>query len=147
MVNRRRTASEISRTLRPAGVAQQALSPSVLPNLVRFQRLIERGVAFRCRTLSLPYGDQGLFLRRSLFTMLGGFPEWPILEDVEFAACGSLADGHHIGTCLHLLPPLAAARRPAHVPPPSAYPHRPRAWRFAAAGRVAVAGAVGVLVV
>ncbi|MES2470002.1 MAG: TIGR04283 family arsenosugar biosynthesis glycosyltransferase [Verrucomicrobiota bacterium] len=45
---------------------------------------IEKGVALRCRIRSLPYGDQGLFLRRSLFSALQGFPEWPILEDVAF---------------------------------------------------------------
>jgi rSAM/selenodomain-associated transferase 2/rSAM/selenodomain-associated transferase 1 len=46
--------------------------------------LIEKGVALRCLTRSLPYGDQGLFLRRSLFSALHGFPEYPILEDVAF---------------------------------------------------------------
>jgi rSAM/selenodomain-associated transferase 2/rSAM/selenodomain-associated transferase 1 len=50
---------------------------------VRFGRIIEALVALRCRIFSLPYGDQGLFLRRSLFNRLGGFPDWPILEDLE----------------------------------------------------------------
>ena len=31
----------------------------------------------------LPYGDQALFLRRSLFEELGGFANLPILEDLE----------------------------------------------------------------
>ena len=30
------------------------------------------------------YGDQGLFLRRSDFEALGGFPDLPFLEDIEF---------------------------------------------------------------
>jgi GT2 family glycosyltransferase len=47
-------------------------------------RLIERGVALRVRLLRLPYGDQGLFVRRDVFMTLGGFREWPLLEDVEF---------------------------------------------------------------
>lgn len=47
------------------------------------RRTIEALVALRCRLSEMPYGDQGLFLRRSLFHHLGGFPEWPILEDVE----------------------------------------------------------------
>lgn len=38
------------------------------------------------------YGDQGLFLRRSTFQAIGGFREYPILEDVEIQgrlrACG-----------------------------------------------------------
>ena len=49
----------------------------------RFRRILELAVAARCRWLRLPYGDQGLFLRRDLFEGIGGFPDWPILEDVE----------------------------------------------------------------
>jgi hypothetical protein len=45
--------------------------------------LIEWGVALRCALLQLPYGDQGLFVRRALFQSLGGFCNWPILEDLE----------------------------------------------------------------
>jgi rSAM/selenodomain-associated transferase 2 len=30
------------------------------------------------------YGDQGLFMRRSDFEALGGFPDLPFLEDIEF---------------------------------------------------------------
>jgi rSAM/selenodomain-associated transferase 2 len=48
-------------------------------------RVIERLVAWRVKWLRLPYGDQGLFIRRRLFESIGGFPEWPLLEDVAFA--------------------------------------------------------------
>lgn len=47
-------------------------------------RIIERLVAWRVRRLRLPYGDQGLFVRRMAFERLGGFQELPLLEDVEF---------------------------------------------------------------
>jgi len=47
-------------------------------------RVIERLVAWRVRHLRLPYGDQGLFVQRSVFERLGGFRELPLLEDVEF---------------------------------------------------------------
>lgn len=47
-------------------------------------RVIERLVRWRVRRLRLPYGDQGLFVRREMFRMLGGFRELPLLEDVEF---------------------------------------------------------------
>ena len=47
-------------------------------------RLIERLVAWRVHRLRLPYGDQGLFVRRRVFERLGGFRELPLLEDVEF---------------------------------------------------------------
>jgi rSAM/selenodomain-associated transferase 2 len=50
-----------------------------------FYRLIERVVEWRSRWAGLPYGDQGLFLRREMFDRIGGFPEWPILEDIALA--------------------------------------------------------------
>ncbi len=39
---------------------------------------------FRCTRSRIIYGDQALFVRRSLFERLGGFPDQPILEDVAF---------------------------------------------------------------
>lgn len=39
---------------------------------------------FRCTRSRIIYGDQALFIRRSLFARLGGFPNQPILEDVAF---------------------------------------------------------------
>jgi hypothetical protein len=36
----------------------------------------------RARYLRTPYGDQALFVRRSAFEKLGGFPEIPFMEDV-----------------------------------------------------------------
>jgi glycosyltransferase involved in cell wall biosynthesis len=47
-------------------------------------RVIERGVAWRVRLLRLPYGDQGVFVRRDAFRQLGGFAPLPLLEDVDF---------------------------------------------------------------
>lgn len=39
---------------------------------------------FRCTKSRVIYGDQALFVRRTLFEQLGGFPNQPILEDVAF---------------------------------------------------------------
>jgi len=47
-------------------------------------RRIERGVAWRCRTLALPYGDQGLALASDLYNRLGGYSPLPLMEDVNF---------------------------------------------------------------
>jgi rSAM/selenodomain-associated transferase 2 len=47
-------------------------------------RLIEKMVNMRSRFLSMPYGDQGIFLKATLFHEIGGFPEIPIMEDFEF---------------------------------------------------------------
>ena len=46
-------------------------------------RLIERGVAWRTRWLGLPYGDQGLFVRRAAFEALGGYRPYPLMEDID----------------------------------------------------------------
>jgi rSAM/selenodomain-associated transferase 2 len=46
-------------------------------------RLVEQWVRFRCAVFKLPYGDQGLFVRRDIFTKLGGFKDIPLMEDVD----------------------------------------------------------------
>jgi rSAM/selenodomain-associated transferase 2 len=47
-------------------------------------RLIEYLVSWRVRVLSLPYGDQALFVRRRVFESMSGYRELPLFEDVEF---------------------------------------------------------------
>jgi glycosyltransferase involved in cell wall biosynthesis len=46
-------------------------------------RRLERMVAWRCRRLGLPYGDQGLLIGRDFLAELGGYRPIPIMEDVE----------------------------------------------------------------
>ena len=46
-------------------------------------RILETGVRLRSALFRLPYGDQAFFLRREAFQQAGGYPEWPIMEDVE----------------------------------------------------------------
>jgi rSAM/selenodomain-associated transferase 2 len=46
-------------------------------------RVIERGVRVRVALFGLPYGDQGIFVRRDAFEALGGYTELPIVEDVD----------------------------------------------------------------
>jgi glycosyltransferase involved in cell wall biosynthesis len=46
-------------------------------------RRLERQVAWRCRTLALPYGDQGLLLHRDLLRAVGGIRPLPLMEDVD----------------------------------------------------------------
>lgn len=48
-------------------------------------RLIELGNFARAKYQRLVYGDQGLFVRRSAFESLGGFPEIPLMEDFRFS--------------------------------------------------------------
>lgn len=46
-------------------------------------RRLERAVAWRCRVLGLPYGDQGLLIRRGFHDSLGGYRPIPLMEDVD----------------------------------------------------------------
>ena len=39
----------------------------------------------RSRCLRLPYGDQAIFVRREAYFQVGGFKNWPIMEDVDLA--------------------------------------------------------------
>ena len=39
----------------------------------------------RSRYTNLPYGDQGIFVRREIFDRVGGFPQQPLFEDVELS--------------------------------------------------------------
>ena len=46
-------------------------------------RRLERAVAWRCRMLGLPYGDQGLLIHRDLLAAVGGIRKLPLMEDVD----------------------------------------------------------------
>jgi rSAM/selenodomain-associated transferase 2 len=82
-------------SLLPAGWTAEIRQALALPGIVggcfRFAldstapaaRVVERLVAWRVRWLGLPYGDQGLFIRRDTFERLGAFEPWPLMEDVE----------------------------------------------------------------
>ncbi len=58
--------------------------------LVRFEpergllRYAHRMTTLRTRLTGCPLGDQAQFVRRESFVDLGGFREWPILEDLDF---------------------------------------------------------------
>ena len=46
-------------------------------------RRLERAVAWRCRALALPYGDQGLLISKALLAAVGGVRPLPLMEDVD----------------------------------------------------------------
>ncbi len=52
----------------------------------RAARWLERLVAWRCRALALPYGDQGLLIPRRLYEALGGYGPEPLMEDVALVS-------------------------------------------------------------
>ncbi len=76
--------AEVQRTLDLPGVVAGAFSLRIDGSGARL-RWVERLANWRSRVLQLPYGDQGFFLRAELFRALGGFPEMPLLEDLEMA--------------------------------------------------------------
>jgi len=45
--------------------------------------LTGRCASLKHRLTRVPYGDQAIFLRRDYFESLGGYPEIPLMEDVE----------------------------------------------------------------
>ena len=49
----------------------------------RVFRTIERVVNWRSRRLSLPYGDQAIFMNADTFKRTGGFPDASAMEDFE----------------------------------------------------------------
>ena len=57
-------------------------------------RRLERLVAWRCRALALPYGDQGLLIHQNLLARVGGIRPLPLMEDVDLVrrlGCRQLA--------------------------------------------------------
>jgi rSAM/selenodomain-associated transferase 2 len=74
----------------PAAVAAHIAQAPAAAGYFRFTldsddpraRRLERLVAWRCRRLALPYGDQGLLIHRALLADIGGMPDLPLMEDV-----------------------------------------------------------------
>lgn len=64
-----------------AGCFQQAFSDSDAHPLLK---LVSRLHNWRCRKTHIMYGDQAMFVRRTVFEALGGFPESE-LEDVKLS--------------------------------------------------------------
>lgn len=47
-------------------------------------RWVEKAVDLRCRLFRLPFGDQAIFARRRVYGIVGGFPPFPLMEDLHF---------------------------------------------------------------
>lgn len=75
-----------------ARVFETLMDPETTAGAFRFRtdengalmRLVESLTNIRARRFQLPYGDQGIFVRRALFESMGGFPETAIAEDLFF---------------------------------------------------------------
>lgn len=47
-------------------------------------RLVEFAANLRSRWFRMPYGDQAIFVRASVFYEMDGFRNWPLMEDFDF---------------------------------------------------------------
>jgi len=72
----------VARTLNRPGTAAGAFRLAIGGG-ARSLRVIESLVHWRSTALGMPYGDQALFLNAEVFRRVGGFPELPIMEDLE----------------------------------------------------------------
>lgn len=88
----------ICEVLSMRGVVAGAFDLAIDHPSFRF-RIIEFGANARSRLTSVPYGDQGLFLRKDVFSGVGGFPVLPIMEDIAIARklkkCGRIVFVRH----------------------------------------------------
>ena len=50
-----------------------------------FPYITSRWANFRSRVFGLPYGDQTLLIRQTLYQKVGGYPDIPLMEDVALA--------------------------------------------------------------
>ncbi len=73
--------SQIEATLHDQRVVGGAFRQQIDDDRTVF-RWLEWGNAARVRWRNLPYGDQGIFLRRKTFELLGGFESVRLMEDV-----------------------------------------------------------------
>ncbi|GIX48295.1 MAG: glycosyl transferase family 2 [Candidatus Tectimicrobiota bacterium] len=68
--------------MQPPEVVGGAFALAIVPATPAL-RLVAWGANWRTRLARLPYGDQALFVRRQVFVELGGYADWPFLEDVQ----------------------------------------------------------------
>ena len=78
-----------------AWIARALADPGVVAGAFRVRTVADAGrnwlgpllriADFRSHVTRLPYGDQALFVRRSAFERVGGFPDEPLMEDVVLA--------------------------------------------------------------
>ena len=73
----------IVETLEPPDVVAGAFELTIEGEAISL-RWIEWLVKMRSHLLSLPYGDQAIFIDRAAFIDSGGFADLPIMEDFEF---------------------------------------------------------------
>jgi len=75
--------SEISNALQETGLVGGAFRLKINTNSL-YLKLIAMMANIRSFLFGLPYGDQGIFVRRAVFNKMGGYRDFPLMEDVDF---------------------------------------------------------------
>jgi len=75
--------SLIRQAMTDPGVVGGSFAWKVQPS-TSFLKYIEKNVTWRTKLFRLPYGDQAIFVRTSLFRQIGGYADIPLMEDVDF---------------------------------------------------------------
>jgi rSAM/selenodomain-associated transferase 2 len=73
----------ISEALKKPGVAGGAFTLEIDSDISSL-RFISRVVELRSLISGIPYGDQGIFVKRDVFKKINGFKNIPLMEDIEF---------------------------------------------------------------
>lgn len=102
-----------------AAVANALADPAVAGGAFRFRferdasgglapslHVVEWGARLRVALFSLPYGDQGLFCRRTALEAGGGIPQVPIMEDLDLVRAWK-----RIGRVVSLAPAVETSAR------------------------------------
>ncbi len=76
------TFENIRSLLKDANISAGAFNLGIHSRKKRY-RIIEFAVFLRNRITSLPYGDQGLFLKKEIYEKIGGYSDLPLMEDVD----------------------------------------------------------------
>jgi rSAM/selenodomain-associated transferase 2 len=97
---------QVCRLLSEPGTAGGAFRLRLDAPDLRFH-IIEGLANWRSRYMEMPYGDQAIFVKTSLFLEIGGFPDIPVMEDVELIR--RLRKKGHIA--LAPVPVVTSARR------------------------------------
>lgn len=75
--------THVRKILEQEGVAAGAFQLAINAQGLGY-RIIEYSANLRSRLLQLPYGDQALFIKKETYFAANGFPDQPILEELDF---------------------------------------------------------------
>lgn len=73
----------ILKAMKKPGAVGGAFTLDIYSELSSLQ-FISKVVSLRSKISGVPYGDQGVFVKREVFKRMNGFKDIPLMEDIEF---------------------------------------------------------------